>query len=715
MTLPAPTGPRSRAGASSPHLARSATALLGHALAAVVYLGVLTLGNTLTHPEVAGIGVFWPAAGVGVAWLLLTDAARLPLALGLLALTTVLGVVSQGGLGGVVLALVLASHAVLVGTVWLLARRAGGDSRFGPRGLDLTTTRGLLDLARVTTTAAVVSAPLAVLASVAATGLWEPWVWLTWVVRNVVAVVVTLATALLVAAALDRWRAGTPLLALLTPGPRRRARTELTALVAASVLLCVLVFGLAHRSPLSFVMVAATVWAGRRFTPVVVTLHSFVVSFVAAVATARGTGPFSLIEDPWARTSAVQLFVLLTTVAGLLLATSTLREHRLTERLREASARFDGLLSRLDDYIWSAEVLPDQRLRLRFASAPAVELFGGAAPRAGEQDAVVDLLRWVPAEDHEVVRGFYRELVERGSAAAEFRVVGGDGVVRWAWSRASARSEQGGVVVEGITTDISQRHALDELRTQLLAIAGHELRTPLTVIRGYAETLGEELEDRPRAAGHAAAISRRAQQLETLVSDFFDLATVENGRVALTRRHLDMADVVADVAAEHAGAAERAGISVLLTTSPAPVDADPVRLRQVVDNLLDNAVKYGRTGGRVQVRCGREAGAAGDRVLLEVSDDGIGVPPEELPQLFERFYRASTGRARTVDGTGLGLAVVRAVTEAHGGTVEASAAPGGAGLRIAVRLPLATLAPLADPGAAPNAAPDADDPATLTG
>ncbi|GAA4683571.1 ATP-binding protein [Nocardioides nanhaiensis] len=709
MTLPAPTGPRPRAGARGARLPVSPADLLGHAGAAGLYLGVLALGNTLTHPEVAGIGVFWPAAGVAVAWLLLTDAARLPLALGLLVVTTVLGVVSQGGLSGVVLLLVLASHAVLVVTAWWLARRAGGDSSFGPRGLDLTTTRGLVALARVTTTAAAVSAPVAVLASVAATGLWDPWVWLTWVVRNVVAVVVTLAAALLLAAARDRRHAGTALVALLTPGPRRRARTELAALVAATTVLCLLVFGLAQQAPLSFVVVAATVWAGRRFTPVVVALHSFVVSLVAAIATARGSGPFSLIDDPWARTSAVQLFVLLTTVIGLLLATSTLREQRLTERLREASARFDGLLTRLDDYIWSAEVLPDRRLRLRFASAPAVEVFGGAAPQAGEQDAVVDLLRWVPAEDHEVVRGFYRELVERGTAEAEFRLVGGDGVVRWAWSRASARAELDGLVVEGITTDISQRHALDELRTQFLAIAGHELRTPLTVIRGYAETLGEELEDRPRAAGHAAAIGRRAQQLETLVGDFFDLATVENGRVALTRTRLDLADLVADVAAEHAAAAARADVRVQLETSPAEVDGDAVRLRQVVDNLLDNAVKYGCAGGRVQVRCRPVHGETGARaVVLEVSDDGIGVPPEELPQLFERFYRASTGRARTVDGTGLGLAVVRAVTEAHGGAVEASAGGGGHGLRIAVRLPAA--APL--PG---EHAPDADDPATLTG
>lgn len=712
MTLPAPTAsrPRPRPGLRGARLPWPATAVLGHLVAAGTYLAVLALGNTLTHPEVAGIGVFWPAAGVAVAWLLLTDAARLPLALGLLGTTTALGVVSQGGLGGVVLLLVLASHVVLVATAWLLARRAGGDSSFGPRGLDLTTTRGLVDLARVTTTAAVVSAPVAVLASVAATGVWEPWVWLTWVVRNVVAVVVTLATALLVAAGCDRWRSGTALVDLLTPGPRRRARTELAALVAATALLCLLVFGLARDTPLSFVVVAATVWAGRRFTPVVVSLHSFVVSLVAAVATARGAGPFTLIEDPWARTSAVQVFVLLTTVVGLLLATSTLREHRLTERLREASARFDGLLTRLDDYIWSAEVLPDQRLRLRFASAPAVEVFGGAAPQVGGQDAVIDLLRWVPTEDHEVVHGFYRELVERGTAEAEFRVLGGDGVVRWAWSRASARAEAGGVVVEGITTDISQRHALDELRTQFLAIAGHELRTPLTVIRGYAETLGEELEDRPRAAGHAAAIGRRAQQLETLVGDFFDLATVENGRVALTRARIDLAELVADVAAEHAAAAERADISLLLTTTPALVDADPVRLRQLVDNLLDNAVKYGRTGGRVRVRCEREAGSPHhpEQVALEVVDDGIGVPPEELPQLFERFYRASTGRARTVDGTGLGLAVVRAVTEAHGGTVQATTAPGGRGLRIAVRLPSAAPVPTGD-------APDADDPATLTG
>lgn len=701
MPLLPTTGQRRRAGASGRRAASWAWTLL----AGLAYLSMLGLGNTLTQPEVAGIGVFWPAAGIAVAWLLLTDPARTPLTLGLLAVATVGGLLAHD-LNGLVLVLVLASHVVLVLTAWLLVRHAGEASRFAPRGhLDLTTTGGLLTLARATSTAALLSAPLAMLASLAATGAWEPWVWLTWVVRNLVAMLVTVAAALLVASAWDRMRAGARVASLLTPRPRPAGPVglELAALLAVTALLGALVLAPAADGALSFVLVAATVWAGRRFTPVVVAVHSLALSLVAATATARGTGPFGVVEDPFARTAAVQLFVLLTTVVGLLLATSTLRELRLTERLREASARFDGLLTRLDDYIWAGEVTAGRQLRLSFASAPRAEVFGGVAPQPGEPDAVVDLLRWVPAEDHPVVETFYRQLVAEGTAEAEFRLVGGDGTVRWAWSRASARVDGERLVVEGITTDVSQRHALDELRTQFLAIAGHELRTPLTVIRGYAEMLGEELEGSPRAAEHAAAIGRRAQQLETLVGDFFDLATVENGRVVLSRARLDLAALVADVVLEHAAAARQAQVEVHLEVAGAEVDGDPVRLRQVVDNLLDNALKYGRPGGLVRVRCGP---CADGGAHLEVADDGIGVPPHELPHLFERFFRASTGRERTVDGTGLGLAVVRAVVEAHGGTVEATAGDGGRGLALGVRLP---------PPSGSLAAPDADDPATLAG
>ncbi len=409
---------------------------------------------------------------------------------------------------------------------------------------------------------------------------------------------------------------------------------------------------------------------------------------MGAFATGAGLGAFAEIADPLARSVTMQVFVALTAAAGLLLSTGALGQHHLTQRLAEATARFDGILARLDDYIWSADLRDDGTSELTFASATVTSVLGGEAPRPGEHDVFSALGRQVVPEDLPLLTAFRQELLDQGTAETELRILGHDGVVRWAWSRATARRVGDRVVVEGITTDITERKALDELRNQFLAIAGHELRTPLTVIRGYAETLGERVADDVPAAQQAAAIGRRAEQLEALVGDFFDLATFENGRVSLDHTPVGLAGLLVDAVDDHAPTAEELGITLTHEVEPVTVWADVVRIRQVVDNLVDNALKYGRPGGTVTVTC-RSVGA---RAVLSVADDGIGVPPEEMPHVFERFFRASTGRQQTVFGTGLGLAVVKAVVEAHVGRVYARPRRGG-GLVMTVDLPAFTDAP----------------------
>ncbi len=690
---------------------RQTARLVGWSLPWLVGYVVLTvLANDSQSLVEAGPAIFWPSAGVALAWLLLSSGRRLPWAVALfVSATLVLQLHGAGSVPFSMLLVALAHVVLVVGAQQLLTRHPGGEPDPG-RSLDLTTTAGLLRFGRAVVVAALVTAAPASVAVALDTDRWDPWIWLVWVTRNSVTMFAVGGTILLIAQLWHRRREGLPVRLQLVPAPRARVGLELAGLTLATIALGYLVFGIEHGLPVSFVLVALAVWTGLRFSPVIVGLYTVTISVFGAYATAAGLGTFAGVDDQLARSVIVQLFVSFTAITGLLLSTSTLGQRHLTQRLAEATARFDGLLNRLDDFIWSAEVRPDGTMGLLFASARGAAVFGGPTPGSSSGDAYAQLLARVVPEDRPLVVAFRDDLVTSGSAEAEFRIRGEDeGVVRWAWSRASARLVGGRMVLEGITTDVTERKALDDLRNQFLAIAGHELRTPLTVIRGYAETLGERVEHDPAAAQQAAAIARRAEQLEALVGDFFDLATYENGRVSLELSPVGLSGLVVDAVEDHAPAAADQDMTLTCDVRAVTVAADLTRLRQVLDNLLDNAVKYGRPGGEVSVTCAEVHG----RAIITVADDGIGVPPEELPHVFERFFRASSGQQQTVFGTGLGLAVVKAIVETHGGRVSARAQAGG-GFVVVVDLPAFTdtppLPPFAPGGepAAPRLATDAN-------
>ena len=170
----------------------------------------------------------------------------------------------------------------------------------------------------------------------------------------------------------------------------------------------------------------------------------------------------------------------------------------------------------------------------------------------------------------------------------------------------------------------------------------------------------------------------------TIVEEYFDLARLDHGHASLAPTQVDVRTLAADTLEQwrHRAAAARVTCS-LDATGPVTAWVDPSRLAQVIDNLLANALKYGRPGGHVVLRL---ATAPGGAAVLVVDDDGIGVSPEDLPMLFERFYRTESARSHTVDGSGLGLSVVKAVVEASGGAVLARPSTRG-GLAVEVMLP----------------------------
>jgi two-component system, OmpR family, phosphate regulon sensor histidine kinase PhoR len=244
----------------------------------------------------------------------------------------------------------------------------------------------------------------------------------------------------------------------------------------------------------------------------------------------------------------------------------------------------------------------------------------------------------------------------------------------------------GGAVVA--VQDLTTRRRLETIRRDFVANVSHELKTPLTVIAGFAETLRDRelpTDNRERFLDTIEANTRRMQRI---VDDLLDLSRYESGSWRPNVVSNDLAGVVSDVFASVARAADAKGLTLGFQASPDAqrVDADPTALRQVLGNLIENAVRHTARGG---VTVSAEAPPRGG-TTLRVRDTGSGIPTEHLGRIFERFYRVDAGRAREEGGTGLGLAIVRHLVEAHGGSVRAESVV-GQGTTITVHFPASSV------------------------
>ncbi|ADG07168.1 HAMP domain-containing sensor histidine kinase [Kyrpidia tusciae] len=243
-------------------------------------------------------------------------------------------------------------------------------------------------------------------------------------------------------------------------------------------------------------------------------------------------------------------------------------------------------------------------------------------------------------------------------------------------------SLSGGAVV--IIHDVTERRRLEQVRKEFVTNVSHELKTPVTAICGLAETVVEE-DLAPEERRHfLELIHREARRLEQLVRDLLDLSRLESHLTTLHRRPVDLAEMARDVVQDYGYAAEQAGTDLYLDKEgDCRAEVDPDRVRQVLSNLIDNALKYTPAGGRVDVRV---LGTDPREVKVEVADTGVGIPPEDRDRVFERFYRVDKARARTTGGTGLGLAIVKHVVQLHGGRVGVESEV-GKGSRFFVQFP----------------------------
>lgn len=232
--------------------------------------------------------------------------------------------------------------------------------------------------------------------------------------------------------------------------------------------------------------------------------------------------------------------------------------------------------------------------------------------------------------------------------------------------------------------DLTTRRRLETIRRDFVANVSHELKTPLTVIGGFAETLRDrDLSDDDRQR-FVETIESNTRRMQRIVDDLLDLSRYESGGWVPNIMSNDLAGVVTDVFTSVHRAADAKGLS-LSFQAPAEgrhVDADPTALRQILANLVENAVRHTLRGG-ITVRA--ESPVSGG-TTVSVSDTGTGIPVEHIGRIFERFYRVDSGRARGEGGTGLGLAIVRHLVEAHGGAVRAESVV-GQGTTITVHFP----------------------------
>jgi two-component system, OmpR family, phosphate regulon sensor histidine kinase PhoR len=321
-------------------------------------------------------------------------------------------------------------------------------------------------------------------------------------------------------------------------------------------------------------------------------------------------------------------------------------------------------------------VAVDERQRVLFANTAAGKLFDFLPPKA-EGRPVLELIR-----NHDLQRVLSQALAEVAPKWTE---------LEWGKLLLTAQvTPLPGIPCPGavvVLHNITELRRLEGMRRDFIANVSHELKTPLSSIKAYAETLlNGALRDEENNVRFLERINEQADRLNLLIQDMLSLARIESDQQTFEIARVGVVDAVAACFDQHQSAADAKSIT-LITTPPVEalfVRADAEGLREILSNLIDNAIKYTAPEGRVEVRWRRDA----DRVWIDVVDNGLGIPADQMDRVFERFYRVDKARSRELGGTGLGLAIVKHLAQSFGGDVAVSATPGG-GSTFAVSLPTA--------------------------
>jgi two-component system phosphate regulon sensor histidine kinase PhoR len=366
---------------------------------------------------------------------------------------------------------------------------------------------------------------------------------------------------------------------------------------------------------------------------------------------------------------------------GLTLETIFARQQELDHRIAGRDSGTQTILRAMQD----ALLVVDKSQRLTLVNQAFRKLFGlreispGAPLLDFVRDATLDRL--------------IAETLRTGNAAQSELVVADPKTnsERDVEINAVPIKDDGGLIRGAVILfhDITQLKQTDKVRRDFVANVSHELRTPLSILRGYIETLL----DSPQASRKVLlrilqVMERHSKRLGLLVDDLLSLAQLESRNAALQVGDIQLAELFDNVIRdwERRLAEKRLKIIVDLSPDAWTIRGDETRLQEVLYNLLDNAVKYSRENGEIHLQAAQQ----GSEIALSVTDNGIGISKDDLPRIFERFYRADKARSSEGirRGTGLGLAIVKHVAQLHGGRVEARSEP-GKGTTVRVMLPVA--------------------------
>ena len=274
----------------------------------------------------------------------------------------------------------------------------------------------------------------------------------------------------------------------------------------------------------------------------------------------------------------------------------------------------------------------------------------------------------LPRQEFEVTEGLTTLCIEASGAP----IPSPDGKSQWALF---------------VIHDMTQHRKLERLRRDFVANASHELRTPLSIIKGYVETVvdGHQTMSPEERGRFLKTIQRHSERLNDIIQDLLTLSRLESATPGINFESVDLASLLAAYGDEyrHRPSASEHLITVNAPSTVGTLHADPVKLSQVFSNLIDNALKYTPKGSRIELQA---RVVETNEIEVAVRDNGPGIPTEDLPHIFERFYRVDKGRSRETGGTGLGLSIVKHIVQLHGGRVWAESEV-GQGTSILMRLP----------------------------
>jgi PAS domain S-box-containing protein len=670
--------------------------LLALVALAGAYFVAARVGLSLAFVNASATAV-WPPTGIAIAALLLFGRRLWP---GVTAGAFLANLLNSGAPG--VSAGIAAGNTLEAVIAATLASRWANGARAFERAPDIFCFAALS-----VALAAPVSATIGV-SSLLAGGLagWAEAasIWLTWWLGDVAGAIVVAPLLLLWAAEpVPRWS-----------GP---GLAEAAALLFSAVLAALVVFGgwspLATKDyPLEFLCLPVMLWASFRFGPREAATCAALIAGIAIRGTLADLGPF-------ARWSENASLLLLQSFMGVLAITGTVvgalvaerrrlqqeLEHRVgerTEELRASEARLIEAQAVAHVGSWEWDVAGN-----RVTWSPELYRIYGVEP-AQFAASYEGFLERVHPDDREAVhRAVADGLATARPFAFEHRVVRPDGTERSLAARGQAILDAEGRIVRLVGTgqDITevkraeadrlallreqaarrQAEEANRMKDEFLAVVSHELRTPLNAVMGWAQMLSGRTLDPDRALKAVEVIERNARAQAQLIDDLIDVSRFASGQIRLDARPVDVSGAIGAAldAVRIAADAKRIRIEPVIET-PAPwVQGDPQRLQQIVWNLLSNAVKFTPEDGRIDVT----VGAAGQEVEIRVADNGSGIDPAALPNVFEPFWQGDTTATRNHGGLGLGLAIVRSLVEAHGGRVRAESAGHDQGATFFVRLP----------------------------